>query len=176
VSELDACLLLDLVLNQDVLGWLAIWRYWRSSYWLSSPTQQQLSTSPTPIHFIGAPGYNDSFFLLEYIWLASSITKSSAYNWIPKPSEVCHLFHLVTLVQYHPYFCLVIMVVTANSGDDVGITLRVTNIMLPPTVQPETHEDCATIKVDQYVGSREGNSSEEGFLTNKVRRRQTRND
>jgi hypothetical protein len=49
--------------------------------------------------------------------------------------------------------------------DDVGITLWVTNIMLPPMAQPEAHEDHLLTKVGRYVGS------EEGFLMNKARRR-----
>jgi hypothetical protein len=56
------------------------------------------------------------------------------------------------------------------SALDVGITLRVTNITLPPTAQPGAHEDCPTTKVGQYVGSRKGDSPEEGFLMNKERR------
>jgi hypothetical protein len=54
---------------------------------------------------------------------------------------------------------------------DVGITLRVTSIMLPPMAQPGAHEDHSPTKVGQYVGSKEGDSPEEGFLMNKVRRR-----
>jgi hypothetical protein len=35
---------------------------------------------------------------------------------------------------------------------DVGITLRVTNVMLPPTAQPGAHEDHPPTKVGHYVG------------------------
>jgi hypothetical protein len=51
-----------------------------------------------------------------------------------------------------------------------ALPFRVTNIMLPPTAQPGAHEDFPITKVDQYVGSKEGNSPEEEFLTNKARR------
>jgi hypothetical protein len=36
---------------------------------------------------------------------------------------------------------------------DVGITLRVTNIALPPTTQPGAHEDHLLNKVGRHVGS-----------------------
>jgi hypothetical protein len=53
---------------------------------------------------------------------------------------------------------------------DVGITIRITNIRLPPTAQPGAHEDCPTTKVGPYVDSREGDPAEEEFLMNKARR------
>jgi hypothetical protein len=51
----------------------------------------------------------------------------------------------------------------------VGITLWVPNIRLPPSAQLGAHKDCPTTKMGQYVGSREGDSPEEGFLTYKAR-------
>jgi hypothetical protein len=54
--------------------------------------------------------------------------------------------------------------ITVNTID-VGITLRVTSIMLPPMAQPGAHEDHLPTKVGQYVGS-EG--SEEGFSADKA--------
>ena len=52
-----------------------------------------------------------------------------------------------------------------SGATDVGITLRVTNIMIPTMAQPGAHEDHLPTKVGRYVGS------EEGFLMNKARRR-----
>ena len=51
-----------------------------------------------------------------------------------------------------------------SGATDVGITLWVTDVMLPPTAQPGAHEDHPPTKVGRYVGS------EERFLMNKTRR------
>jgi hypothetical protein len=51
---------------------------------------------------------------------------------------------------------------------DVGITLRVTSIVLPPAAQSGAHEDHPPTKVGRYVGSREG------FLKDKERRRRNK--
>jgi hypothetical protein len=38
----------------------------------------------------------------------------------------------------------------------MGINLRVTSIMLPPTVLPGAHEDHPRTEVGRYVGSKQG--------------------
>jgi hypothetical protein len=52
---------------------------------------------------------------------------------------------------------------------DVGITLRVTSIALPPAAQPGAHEEHPSTKVDCYVGSKEG-FEEQGKETKKTRK------
>jgi hypothetical protein len=51
---------------------------------------------------------------------------------------------------------------------DVSVILRVTNIMLPSTVQSGAHEDYPPTKVSRYVGPKEG------ILTNKARIRRNK--
>ncbi|KAM0886731.1 hypothetical protein ACQ4PT_029512 [Festuca glaucescens] len=117
--ESNICMLLELVLRQGVMGWPAKWFSLRSVLWLSSTIQLQLmSTCHTTIHSIGAPGYNYCLFFLGYVSIvSSSITKSPTDKKIPK--KMCHLFVLVTSMKYRQHFCLVIMVVNANSGEVV---------------------------------------------------------
>jgi hypothetical protein len=57
---------------------------------------------------------------------------------------------------------------------DVGTTIRVLNIRLPPLAQLGAHEDCPIAKVGLYVGSSEGDLLEEGPLKNKAGGRRTR--
>jgi hypothetical protein len=111
---------LDWVLPDLMMGWPATWLSWNSASWFSSTTQLQLMYSNlTPIHTIGAPGYNYNSFLLEHLWiLSSSITKPSADKKIPKPNEICYLLRLVTFVHYrYQHSCLVTVVVTANAAE-----------------------------------------------------------
>ena len=57
-----------------------------------------------------------------------------------------------------------------SGATDVGITLRVPNISLPPPAQLGAHEDRPITKLGLYVGSSKGALSEDGFLMNKARR------
>lgn len=113
----DSSMLLGLWLP-DELGWPARWQSGSSS-WLSSPTHRQcMRTSLMPIPSSDSPGYSDCFFLLGYVWIASSyITSPYAYKRNLKARDLCHLFLLVNCMQYHHHFCIVIMVVTTNSGE-----------------------------------------------------------
>jgi hypothetical protein len=53
---------------------------------------------------------------------------------------------------------------------DVGITLRVPDISVPPLAQLGAHEDCPKTKAGPYVGSNKRDLPEDGLLTNKARR------
>ena len=57
-----------------------------------------------------------------------------------------------------------------SGATDVGITLRVPDISLPPLAQLGAHEDCTMTKVGPYVGSNGRDLPEDGFLMNKARR------